>query len=133
MPDDELEAQCKIETYYQNKQLFGKDFKKACTCSENQFRVRNFDKKCPVCKDNYKDNQNAIANENTKDHDIEYDNDIGDENDDITTSITWKCFEEYAGCNIHFKYPEAFDKDTFYQHQQDQGGDDVIYVKYISR
>ena len=111
MPDDELkdyENQCKEETYYKSKPLFGKDFKLECTCSENQVYHLNFGQKCPDC------NGNDTA---------------------ITTSINngyEMCLEEYAGCNIHFKYLKAIDKDAFYKNN-DQGVEDVIYIKYIKK
>ena len=130
MPDDELkdyENQCKEETYYNNKPLFGKDFKLECTCSENQVYRLNFDQKCT-----------DFCNNKNKDTVIKNDDDNGNDNgndNEITMSINSEyemCLEEYAGCNIHFKYLKAIDKDAFYKNK-DQGGEDVIYIKYIKK
>ena len=147
MPDDELkdyENQCKEETYYNNKPLFGKDFKLECTFSENQVCRLNFGQKCTDCKvdNNNKNKDTFISNESDydDDNDSKYDdvNDNGNNNgndNEITMSINSEyemCLEEYAGCNIHFKYLKAIDKDAFYKNK-DQGGEDVIYVKYIKK
>ena len=140
MPDDELEnydAQCKNETYFNDKQLFGKDFKLACDCLENEVHYLNFEKKCPECKLNYNRDENVSdkGDDNVNENANEIDNDNGNDNE-FTTLINSKfktsCSEMYAGCNIHFKYLEAIDKDAFYE-KKDQGDDDVIYVKYIKK